>query len=342
VELEILVRDSKNMGEKLIILTGGAGYIGSTLVRHLLQNNFKVVCIDNLRYGGRSLIGVWGNPNFQLEQLDITNFDDLDQAIDRYDFFALIHLAAIVGDPACNLEPELAIKTNRDASIHILEKITQRKNKRFIFASTCSNYGKMENLNGFVDENSPLSPISLYAELKVEFEKLILSEKSNSDFTPTILRFATVYGTSPRMRFDLTVNEFTKELALERELEVYGDQFWRPYCHVRDYSQAVLKVLSAPKSKIAGEVFNVGDTSQNFTKKMLVTEILKQIPEGKVKYVHKDEDPRDYRVSFDKINNTLGFKATKTVPDGIREIYTSLKFKIIEDPNNKQYYNTPR
>ena len=330
------------MDEKLVLVTGGAGYIGSILINRLLQNNFRVVCIDKLRYGGRSLIGVWNHPSFQLEKIDITNFDDVDKVLDGYDYDAIIHLAAIVGDPACKLEPELAVRTNRDASIHILQKLTQRRNKRFIFASTCSNYGKMDNSGGFVDEESPLSPISLYAELKVEFEKIILSESGNGNFSPTILRFATVFGTSPRMRFDLTVNEFTKELSLGRELEVFGEQFWRPYCHVRDFSQAILKVLKAPENKVSGEVFNVGETSQNFTKKMLVTEILKQIPDGNVKYIHKDEDPRDYRVSFDKIKKILRFNATKTVPDGIHEVNTSLKFKIIEDPDDERYYNTPR
>ena len=133
-----------------------------------------------------------------------------------------------------------------------------------------------------MDETSPLAPVSLYAELKVEFEDLLLNKiPKNDTFSPTALRFSTVFGVSPRMRFDLTVNEFTKELALGRELKVFGEQFWRPYCHVNDFSRAILAVLAAD-DRVAYNVYNVGDTLQNYTKKMIVDELLKQIPDGRV------------------------------------------------------------
>ena len=328
--------------KKRILVTGGAGYVGSILIRQLLKHGYKVVCVDNLRFGGLSLVDLQDNIDFELKKIDITNFKDLDDIFDLYDFYAVVHLAAIVGDPACKLQPELAIKTNRDASIHLLENAMQSSTRRFIFASTCSNYGKM-NGDGYVDETSPLTPISLYAELKVEFEKKILyAQKREANFCPTVLRFATIYGISPRMRFDLTVNEFTKELTMGHELQVYGEQFWRPYCHVDDISQAILKVLQAQESSVSYEVFNVGDTSQNYTKKMLVDELLNQIPDGSVKYIHKEEDPRDYRVTFEKIEKELDFKITKKVPDGIHEIYTSLISGIIDDPDDSRYHNVPR
>jgi nucleoside-diphosphate-sugar epimerase len=240
------------------------------------------------------------------------------------------------------LEPDLARKVNREASLHLLAKAKERGIRKFVFASTCSNYGKMKDSNGYVDENSPLAPISLYAELKVEFEKKLLNKgEGTKDFCPTALRFATVYGMSPRMRFDLTVNEFTKEFALGRELLVFGEQFWRPYCHVSDFSKAILAVIKAPEDKVAYNVFNVGATSENYTKKMIADELLRQIPEGRVKYVHKEEDPRDYRVSFSKIRNELGFQISKTVPEGIEEIFTCLRLGIIENPDEQKYYNTP-
>jgi len=326
---------------KTILVTGGAGYVGSILVRKLLQNGYRVICVDKLIYGGASLIDVWGDPNFALHKIDITHYKEVDDVFDRYDLFAVVHLAAIVGDPACKLEPELATRTNRDASIHLLEIAKRSKVGRFVFASTCSNYGKMKDPDGYVDESSPLCPISLYAELKVDFERILLSQRRNGSFCPTVLRFATVYGISPRMRFDLTVNEFTKELALGRELLVFGEQFWRPYCHVTDLSYAIMTVLSFPEEKVACNVFNVGDTTQNFTKKMLIDEVLKQIPDGHVKYVHREEDPRDYRVSFEKIKNELDFNISRTVPGGIREISTSIKMGIVEDPDDQRYYNTP-
>lgn len=334
--------DKLGRAEKnIVIVTGGAGYAGSILIRQLMQNNYQVVCLDNLRYGGRSLIEVWDHKAFELSRTDITDFKAVDQILEKYDYLAIIHLAAIVGDPACKSEPELAVRTNRDASIHLLDKALQLKIPRFIFASTCSNYGKMSDSNGMVDETAPLAPVSLYAALKVEFESQLLHRDSKvAGFCPSALRFATVYGISPRMRFDLTVNEFTKELALGRELVVFGEQFWRPYCHVSDYAHAILTVLKADQDQVAYAVFNVGDTLQNYTKKMIVEELLQQIPDGKVRFVHKEEDPRDYRVNFQKIKHLLGFTATKTVPEGIQDILTCIRAGIIENPDDQRYYNT--
>jgi len=336
-------RDSYPVGMKTVIVTGGAGYVGSILVRKLLLEAYKVVCIDNLRFGGSALIDIWDHPNFVLKKVDITDYAEVDQVIaNTPNCYAIVHLAAIVGDPACKLEPELARRTNLDASVHLAQKAEKVNIERFVFASTCSNYGKMAESNGYVDESSPLAPVSLYAELKVAVEEFILNKiKRTDNFCPTCLRFATVYGISPRMRFDLTVNEFVKELALGRELVVFGEQFWRPYCYVGDFSRAILTVLKEAKHKVAYNVFNVGETNENYTKKMIVDELLKLVPDGKVKYVKKGEDPRDYRVNFDKIKNELGFRISKTVPEGMDNILRSIRLAIIDDPDNQRYYNIP-
>jgi nucleoside-diphosphate-sugar epimerase len=325
-----------------ILVTGGAGYIGSILVRRLLQAGYQVTCLDNLRYGGQSLLDAWDHPNFIFQKVDITDFASVDAAFENKRHSAVVHLAAIVGDPACKLEPDLATRINRDASVHLMEKAIDCQVPRFIFASTCSNYGKMANSEGYVDEESPLAPISLYAQLKVEFEDLLLTKLQKTErFSPTALRFATVFGMSPRMRFDLTVNEFTKEIALGRELVVFGEQFWRPYCHVSDFSRAILAVLNAPQEKVAYNVFNVGDTTQNYTKKMIVDELISFVPEGRVKYVARDEDPRDYRVRFDKIQNVLDFRITKKVSDGMQDILSAIRHGIIPNPDDQRYYNIP-
>lgn len=327
---------------KIVLVTGGAGYVGSILIRRLLKDNYCIVCADNLMFGGESLIGIWNNPHFQFYKCDINNKDDVDNIFRQYNFYAVVHLAAIVGDPACRRQPKLAMNTNWNASKYILEKSISQDINRFIFASTCSNYGKMADPKNYVDENSALAPVSLYAELKVKFENLLLTRISPNDFfCPTSLRFSTVYGISHRMRFDLTVNEFTKELASERELIIYGEQFWRPYCHVNDFSRAILSVLNAPKEKVAYNVFNVGDTKENYTKTMIVEELLKQFPAARIKFVQKDEDPRDYRVSFEKIKSQLDFKISKTVPDGIKEIKEFIECGIIQDPDDQKYYNIP-
>jgi nucleoside-diphosphate-sugar epimerase len=327
--------------KKNILVTGGAGYVGAPLVGLLLTNDYNVIVVDNLSFGGKPLLGVWHHPSFKFIKGDITSSDFLKSDLSDYQVDTVIHLAAIVGDPACANQPDLARRTNMEASLNLLEISMKNQVKRFIFASTCSNYGKMSDSDKYINETSPLSPVSLYAELKVKFEKIILNELNRTNgFCPTSLRFATVYGISPRMRFDLTVNEFTKELALGRELEVFGEQFWRPYCHVYDFARAMILLLSCDKEKIAYNVFNVGDTSENYQKQMIVDEIIKFIPDANVKYVYKDEDPRDYRVSFKKIQDELGFKISKTVPEGIREIKYLLDNKVLINPDSSTYRNS--
>jgi nucleoside-diphosphate-sugar epimerase len=341
VQLSKIGRGKRGM-MKTILVTGGAGYVGSILVRRLLENNYRVVCLDKLLFGGESLLDVWGRPNFVFYKCDVADFKAVDQILTADSIEAVIHLAAIVGDPACKREPELARRTNWEASVHLLEKANESGVPRFVFASTCSNYGKMSEPNSYVTEASPLAPVSLYAELKVKFENKMMNEMPRNDhFSPTSLRFSTVYGVSHRMRFDLTVNEFTKELALGKELVVFGEQFWRPYCHVSDFSNAILTVLKAPREKVAYEVFNVGDTNENYTKQMIVEEIRKQIPDSKIRYVLKEEDPRDYRVDFSKVRDVLGFKITKTVPDGIRDIKQVVELGVIQNPEEQKYYNIP-
>lgn len=327
---------------KNILVTGGAGYVGSGLLRELLLKGYNVTCIDNLLFGGESLLDIWHNKNFTFYKCDINDSQKLDEVFLKNNFDGVIHLAAIVGDPACKINSDLAIKTNFESSKNLLEKSKNSEVSKFIFASTCSNYGKMDDPEAYVDENSKLAPVSLYAELKVKFEKYMLGEMKKLDgFSPTSLRFSTVYGLSPRMRFDLTVNEFTKNLALGKELIIFGEQFWRPYCHVKDFSNAFITVLKSEKEKVAYNVFNVGDTDENYTKQMLVNEIKKVLPDSKIKYVKKDDDPRDYRVNCDKIKNELGFKISMTVPDGIREIKRVIHENLIKDPENQKYYNIP-
>ena len=329
-----------NKDNRTVVVTGGAGYVGSPLVSLLLNNNFNVIVIDKLVSGGEALLSVWHRPNFLFYKIDITQPDKLEIVFKEHKVYAVIHLAAIVGDPACAKNPELARQVNYIASKNLLNLALVNNVERFIFTSTCSNYGKMADPNSYVNENSPLSPVSLYAELKVNFEKELLQQNNQTNsFCPTALRFATVYGISPRMRFDLTVNEFAKELALGRDLEVFGEQFWRPYCHVSDISLAILITLEAKKEKVSHNVFNVGDTQENYTKFMIVEEIKKRLPDSNVKYVKKAEDPRDYRVSFEKIQRELGFHIAKKVPDGIAEVVESIQNNVFLNPDDKKYKN---
>jgi len=324
---------------KKILVTGAAGYVGSTLVRQLLEKNYNVVGYDNLSFGGESLISVLNHPNFKFVRGDLRNVDLLEKTLSETD--AVVHLAAIVGDPACAKDPELAIEVNLKSTIRLINSSINKNIDRFVFVSTCSNYGKMSEEENYVCEKSILAPVSLYAKSKVQVEEYILNKiQRESNFNPTILRFATAYGLSPRPRFDLTVNEFVKELALQRKLIVFGEQFWRPYCHVEDLARAIILVLNSEKEKVAYSVYNVGKTSENYQKSMIIEEINKFIADLNIEYVKKDEDPRNYKVSFEKINNHLDFKTTKTVPDGIDEIYNLIRQGFVINPDDLKYRNS--
>lgn len=322
---------------KRVLVTGGAGYIGSVLVRILLEKGYKVRVLDSLKFGGDALYDVAQNPDFEFIKGDIRNNEDIDKALHGME--AVAHLAAIVGDPACSKFADEAREVNWDASVSLFERAEKAGIKRFVFASTCSNYGKMADPDSFVNENSELRPVSLYAELKVKFENFILREKKDANMCATALRFSTVYGFSPRLRFDLTVNEFTRNVCLKGEQEIWGPQFNRPYCHVDDLARAVVLALEAPEEKVKANVFNVGDTRENYSKRMLMEEIQKQIPAAKAIYVEKTEDPRDYRVNCDKIKSDLGFAITKKVPDGIREIIKLMDSGMITDAYSQKFRN---
>lgn len=320
-----------------VLVTGGAGYIGSVLVRQLLNKGYSVRAFDSLKFGGDALIDVMLNPDFEFMLGDVRNADDVKKALEGIDGIA--HLAAIVGDPACKKYSEEAKETNDAASVALFEAAEKAGVKRFVFASTCSNYGKMSDPDSFVTETSQLNPVSLYAELKVKFEKYLLEQRKDSKICSTALRFSTVYGFSPRIRFDLTVNEFTRNATIYGEQEIWGAQFWRPYCHVDDLARAVVLVLESPEEKVRANVFNVGSTEENYNKGMVIEEVCKVVPNVKVNYVDMNEDPRDYRVNFDKIKNELGYTITKKVPEGVKEIYTLLKTGIVTDSFAQKFRN---
>ena len=320
-----------------ILVTGGAGYIGSVLVRQLLNKGYEVRVLDSLKFGGEPLYDVMLNPRFEFIKGDISDPSCVSKALEG--IIGIAHLAAIVGDPACKKFSNEAYVTNWNGSVALFEAAEKAGVKRFVFASTCSNYGKMSDPDSLVVETSPLNPVSLYAELKVRFEKYILEERVDSVMCSTALRFSTVYGFSPRIRFDLTVNEFTRNAVLHGEQEIWGQQFWRPYCHVDDLARSMVLVLESPAEKVRANVFNVGSTGENYTKGMIISEVCKVVPAVKVYFVESSEDPRDYRVNFDKIYGQLGFTITKKVPQGIKEIYTLLKAGIITDPFSQKFKN---
>lgn len=321
---------------KHVLVTGGAGYVGSLLVDELLRRGHRVRVLDALVHGTvPSVLTAWGDPSFEFVRGDVRDADARAIALKEVD--SVVHLAAIVGDPACAREPELARAVNFEATKKLVDDATRAGVDRFVFASTCSNYGKHDN-GSLATEEDDLKPISLYAETKVAAELDILGRNGAGPRVSTCLRFATVYGTSPRMRFDLTVNEFTRDVALGRELVVFGEQFWRPYVHVRDVADAVAMTLEAAPEAVAGQVFNVGGTHENYRKLDIVNLLNDRFDEPVVKYVHKDEDPRDYRVSFEKVAASIGFELGRTVANGIDEVASLVRMGIV-DPDDPAYRN---
>jgi nucleoside-diphosphate-sugar epimerase len=330
------------MGDRVAmktLVTGGSGYIGALLVQELGEAGHEVRVLDSLLHGQQDIASEQEQAGVQVVRGDVRDGDARARALDGID--AVVHLAAIVGDPACGRDPQVSDEVNVQATRALVADASQAGVKRLVFASTCSNYGRMADPTVPIAEDGELAPVSLYAEQKVGMEQLILGGGVGNGMSPTCLRFATVYGVGRRMRFDLTVNEFTRELWADRDLEVFGEKFWRPYIHVRDAGRAVRTVLETPVERVAGEVFNAGRSGENYRKLDLVEEIKKQTDRGRVSYVHRDEDPRDYKVSFDKIRERLGFETLMTVPDGIGEILAALDEHAFGDPFDGRYKNIP-
>jgi nucleoside-diphosphate-sugar epimerase len=320
------------------LLTGGAGYIGMLVTDELLGAGRQLTVLDVLLHNQRRGADDLRERGIRVVQGDVRDPEARAAALEDVD--AVVHLAAIVGDPACARQPQLAADVNVRASKALAADAAERGVVRFVMASTCSNYGRVSDPEVLIDEAGMLAPVSLYATQKVAVERHLLA-LDPPPFAVTCLRVATAYGTSPRMRFDLTVNEFTRDLWADQRLEVFGEQFWRPYVHVRDVARAVRAVLEAPTELIEGAVFNVGDSAENYRKGDLVDEIRRQLDRGEVVFVHRDEDPRDYKVSFDRISSVLGFEARMTVPEGIAEIIAALDAEAFGDPFARRFRNVP-
>ena len=330
------------MTDRHVLITGGAGYIGSILTSELLRANYRVTVLDSLLFGGESIVPFLNHPNFHFVKADVTENRAVRDSIKR-DWQkpdTIIHLAAIVGFPACQaVGKQVAWKYNVEATKNVYGQSADLGVERFVFASTYSNYGLSENGKP-VTEESPLNPQSLYAETKIASEEFLLSQKASA-CAPLLFRFATLYGISPRTRFDLIVNQFVLEAFTKRSLIIYQRGYSRSFVHIRDVIRGVIMGIEAEKEKIQGQVFNLGTDNGNYTKSDIVNFILKRMPETVVEY--KDltfgGDMRDITVSFEKIKHVLGFDTTLNIDDGVREVLFALKSGLIRNPTDDKYRN---
>jgi len=317
---------------KSILVTGGAGYIGSVLTHKLVESGYNVRIIDSLIYGKDGISDLISNNSVELIEKDIRDEKTLNDVVKEID--CVIHLAAIVGDPLCKKIPVAAKQINEDATKKLVIVSKKHGVKRFIFASTCSNYGSSSTT---VDENSPIQSLSLYSTTKVNSENFILSTKDSS-FEPSILRFATAHGLSPRMRFDLLLQEFLRDAILDKKIKIYGPNFWRPLAHVDDISNACITAIKSSKDVISGEIYNVGHTTENYTKKMLAEIIQEFVPSTEIEIIESKRDLRTYKVSFDKIKNNLKFISKKTIRNSISDILAEIE-KGSLDPKASEFSN---
>ena len=248
----------------------------------------------------------------------------------------VVHLAGIVGDPASKLEKKLTKETNVKFSKKLFNLCELYCVKKFIFSSTCSNYGIVSS-KGLANENTRLKPLSLYAETKVDFEKFLINKSTKSQIKSTIMRFATVFGVSDRMRFDLTINQFTREIYFRKILNVFGENTWRPYCHVKDVARAIIASLESNKQI---SIYNVGNSKQNYSKKRVIKAIGKFLPLRNITYSKQAlVDKRDYKVNFNKIFKELKFKTKFDLNYGIKETINFLKKNRKKNLYQKKYSN---
>ena len=316
-----------------VLVTGGAGYIGSHLCRLLLKEGYRVVVLDKLLFGDAGVKELRTHPDFSLIHGDIGDIGTLINAIQKAD--AVVHLAGIVGDPASALNPVQTMEENHFATKMLIDLAEHYQVSRFVFASSCSVYGASDV---HLDETSELNPVSLYAQSKVYSERELL-KAAGEYFSPVILRFGTVYGLSPRMRFDLVVNTMTAHGYFNKKITVDGGAQWRPLLHVEDAARACLAVLQAPLHKVSGQIFNVGDSNENYQIAQIAKHVGAQLPRSSVTHLDTVKDLRNYHVSFKKINKNLGFKTKHSLKQKIADLIREFKRGKFKDWKDKRYSN---
>ena len=304
-----------------IILIGGEGYIGQIITQHLFKKNKSIISYDNLIY--KQDILSLNHIYYKFVKGDIRDQKKLNELLTHND--QVVILAGLVGDPITKKYPDISEDINNNGIKNIIDLCLKKNVKNLIFVSTCSNYGLINN-DVSAKETHKLNPLSAYAKSKVNIEKYLMTKKNQSETCVTILRFSTAFGLSKRMRYDLTVNEFVKDIYFGKKLDVYDPDTWRPYCHVSDFAKVINHILEFNRKKIYFEIFNIGNINNNFTKRMIIDKISKELDCSNVNFVEKKgSDIRNYKVDFSKLEEFLKIKCNFSVEKGILEIINHLK-----------------
>ena len=312
---------------------GGAGYIGSMLLPRLLEDGYHVRLLDLFVYGRKPIADYLDHPNLEVVEGD---FRDVQTVVDvMRGMDAVVHLGAIVGDPACDLNEQVTVEINLVATRMIAEVAKGSGVSRFIFASTCSVYGASDNL---LDERSALNPVSLYARSKIGSEQLLM-QMADESFSPVILRFATIYGLSRRMRFDLVVNLLTAKAVRDGQITLFGGDQWRPFVHVDDVALGIVRALQARRAQVHNQVFNLGSDEQNYTLREAGQLIRGLVPGSEAVELGRDGDPRNYQVSFAKIRNSLDYRPRWTIEEGVGQMAETIRRGAFDDYQSPEYSN---
>jgi nucleoside-diphosphate-sugar epimerase len=325
-----------------VLVTGGAGYLGSLLVGELLRRGWRVTVVDDLLFGGEALLAYLPHPAFHFAKANVWEPRSI-RSVTPSGWpkpQAALHLAAIVGFPACQaVGRQVAWRYNVEATQRVYDQALELGVRRFLYVSTTSNYGLTSD-GAPAREETPLTPQSLYAETKIAAERFLLGQAA-LECAPLIFRCASLYGISPRTRFDMLINQFVLDAFYRRELLIYQRGYSRSFLHVQDAARGLMLGLLAEEADARGQVYNLGSEAGNCTKDEIVTMILKRLPETVVTY--KDMtfggDMRDLAVSFEKIERRLGFRAEMSVEDGVREVLHALRAGIIQDPQHQRHRN---
>jgi nucleoside-diphosphate-sugar epimerase len=325
-------------GIKSVVITGGAGFLGSALTAKLLFDGFQVCVLDNFLYGGDALLPFLSHPNFSWICADTSESGNIKEHFEKAD--VIIHCAAITGFPACqSIGRELAIRYNVEMAAACYKMAGEAGAGHFVFLSTYTAFGALGE-SAFVTENAPGNPQTVYAETKIEAEKRLMSLRDGG-CPLTILRLADLYGLSPRTRFDVLINQMVWQALSRREIVIYQKGYWRSFIHISDAIQGILTTIQSPKEKTAGEVFNLGSNKGNCTKDELAAMVCELIPGTRIskKDISFGGYRRDLRGDFSKIKNNLGFDSIVTPRDGIVEIKSAILSGLIRDPEAEFHHN---